>query len=95
MSITNKDIQHIAELARLNLATQEIETFTHQFGNILNYMERLNKIVTDNVLPMNHPSQMINAFRDDRVGPSISTEKALSNAPEKDENAFIVPKVVG
>jgi aspartyl-tRNA(Asn)/glutamyl-tRNA(Gln) amidotransferase subunit C len=95
MQITKKDIQHIAELARLNLATEEIEAFTHQFGNILSYMEILNKVDTDNVSPMSHPSQTINAFRDDIVMPSISTEKALSNAPERDENAFIVPKVVG
>jgi aspartyl-tRNA(Asn)/glutamyl-tRNA(Gln) amidotransferase subunit C len=95
MPITNKDIQHIAELARLNLETEEIETFTHQFGNILSYMERLNKVETDNVSPMSHPSQMINAFRDDKVVQSISTQKALSNAPERDENAFIVPKIVG
>jgi len=95
MPITNKDIQHIAELARLHLATEEIETFTHQFGDILSYMERLNQVRTDNVSPMSHPSQMINAFRDDIVMQSISTENALSNAPENDENAFIVPKVVG
>jgi len=95
MPITNQDIQHIAQLARLHLETKEIETFTHQFGNILSYMERLNKVETESVAPMSHPSQMINAFRDDNVVPSISTEKALSNAPERNENAFIVPKIVG
>jgi aspartyl-tRNA(Asn)/glutamyl-tRNA(Gln) amidotransferase subunit C len=95
MPITKKDIQHIAELARLNLANEEIEAFTHQFGNILSYMERLNHVDTDNVSPMSHPSQMINAFRDDIVMPSISNENALANAPESDENAFIVPKIVG
>jgi len=95
MAITNKDIQHIAELARLNLATEEIEKFTNQFDNILNYMDRLNQVDTNHVSPMSHPSEMINAFRDDIVVPSIPTETALSNAPERDENAFIVPKVVG
>jgi aspartyl-tRNA(Asn)/glutamyl-tRNA(Gln) amidotransferase subunit C len=95
MQITSKDIQHIAELSRLNLANEEIETFTHQFGDILSYMEILNKVDTDNVSPMSHPSQMINAFRDDNVVSSVSTETALSNAPERDESTFIVPKIVG
>jgi aspartyl-tRNA(Asn)/glutamyl-tRNA(Gln) amidotransferase subunit C len=95
MPITKNDIRHIAELARLNLANEEIDTFTNQFGNILSYIERLNKVDTENVSPMSHPSQMINAFRDDIVVTSIPTEIALSNAPERDEYAFIVPKVVG
>jgi len=95
MPITNKDIEHIAELSRLNLANEEIETFTNQFGDILSYMEILNKVDTHNVSPMSHPSQMVNAFRDDIVVPSVSTETALTNAPERDENTFIVPKVVG
>jgi len=95
MPITKKDIRHIAELARLKLADEEIDTFTNQFGNILSYIERLNRVDTENIAPMSHPSQMINAFRDDIVVPSIPTERALSNAPERDENAFIVPKVVG
>ncbi|ETR73764.1 MAG: Aspartyl/glutamyl-tRNA(Asn/Gln) amidotransferase subunit C [Candidatus Magnetoglobus multicellularis str. Araruama] len=95
MAITKKDILHIAELARLNLATDEIETFTNQFGDILSYMERLNQVNTDEVPPLSHPGQMINAFREDLVMQSIPTQLALSNAPNCDESAFIVPKVVG
>ncbi|KPA12751.1 Glu-tRNAGln amidotransferase, C subunit [Candidatus Magnetomorum sp. HK-1] len=94
MAITNVEIQHIAELAKLELEPDEIEEFTNQFGNILSYIERLNQVDTDNILPMTHPIKMVNAFREDEVFSSIPTELALSNAPEKDEHSFIVPKVV-
>jgi aspartyl-tRNA(Asn)/glutamyl-tRNA(Gln) amidotransferase subunit C len=95
MGITKEDILHIAELARLELKPGEIEMFTTQFGNILSYMERLDQVPTDDILPMSHPIEMVNAFRKDEMVSSISAETALSNAPEKDENAFIVPKIVG
>jgi len=95
MAITTEEILHIAELARLELAPQEIEMFTTQFGNILTYMERLEQVPTDHISPMSHPIEMVNAFREDLSMESIPTEIALSNAPEKDENAFIVPKIVG
>ncbi|MBF0450694.1 MAG: Asp-tRNA(Asn)/Glu-tRNA(Gln) amidotransferase subunit GatC [Candidatus Magnetomorum sp.] len=95
MPITKEDIQHIAKLARLELEPQEIDDFTCQFGNILSYIERLDQVNTDNILPMSHPIHMVNAFREDSILPSIPTEVALSNAPEKDEHAFIVPKIVG
>jgi aspartyl-tRNA(Asn)/glutamyl-tRNA(Gln) amidotransferase subunit C len=95
MGVTRKDVEHIAELARLKFSDSEIENFTHQLNEILSYMEKLNQLNTDNIEPLSHPVEGSNVFREDNVKPSIPTDEALKNAPEKDEHFFRVPKVIG
>ena len=58
-------------------------------------MEKLNELDTEKVQPLSHPIEQINVFREDILKPSISQEKALKNAPDKDEQYFKVPKVIG
>jgi aspartyl-tRNA(Asn)/glutamyl-tRNA(Gln) amidotransferase subunit C len=95
MAVTKKDVEHIAELARLKFNEKEIENYTEQLNEILNYVEKLNELDTENVEPLSHPIEGQNVFRNDEVKPSISREKALKNAPDKDETFFKVPKVIG
>ena len=95
MSVTMKDIEKIAELAKLKFSEQELKDFTPQMNEILNYMEKLNELDTENVKPLSHPIEQTNVFREDKLKPSISTEEALKNAPAKDDNHFKVPKVIG
>ncbi|RJP61418.1 MAG: Asp-tRNA(Asn)/Glu-tRNA(Gln) amidotransferase subunit GatC [Ignavibacteriales bacterium] len=94
MSVTRKDVEHIAELARLNFTEKELNDFTPQFNEILNYMDKLNELNTDDVEPLSHPIEGYNVFRDDKVEKSISTEEALKNAPDADDQFFRVPKVI-
>jgi aspartyl-tRNA(Asn)/glutamyl-tRNA(Gln) amidotransferase subunit C len=94
MSITRKDVEHIAELARLTFNEDELENFTHQLNQILDYMEKLNELDTENVEPLSHPVEGSNVFREDELKPSILTYEALKNAPNKDEQFFKVPKVI-
>jgi aspartyl-tRNA(Asn)/glutamyl-tRNA(Gln) amidotransferase subunit C len=95
MSVTIKDVEHIAKLAKLEFSEDEKEKFTHQFNDILNYMEQLNSLDTTNVEPLSQVIELSNVFRDDVVRPSTSTEEALKNAPDKTEEYFKVPKVIG
>jgi aspartyl-tRNA(Asn)/glutamyl-tRNA(Gln) amidotransferase subunit C len=95
MAVTRKDVEHIAELARLKFEDAELDSFTDQLNEILNYMEKLNELNTENVEPLSHPVEGNNVFRDDVEKPSITTEEALKNAPEKDDRFFRVPKVIG
>jgi aspartyl-tRNA(Asn)/glutamyl-tRNA(Gln) amidotransferase subunit C len=94
MSVTRKDVEHIAELARLTFNDTELESFTHQLNQILDYMEKLNELDTENVEPLSHPVEGNNVFRGDELKPSVPTEEALKNAPDKDEQFFKVPKVI-
>ena len=95
MSVTLKDVKHIAELARLEFSGEELESFTHQLNQILEYVEKLNELDTENVEPLSHPVEGNNAFREDELKPSINREEALKNAPDRDEEFFRVPKVIG
>jgi aspartyl-tRNA(Asn)/glutamyl-tRNA(Gln) amidotransferase subunit C len=95
MAVTKKDVEKIAELARLKFSEEELENFTPQMNEILSYMDKLNELDTENVKPLSHPVEQTNVFREDELKPSISTEEALKNAPSKDEHHFKVPKVIG
>lgn len=95
MAVTKKDVEKIAELARLKFTDKELENFTPQMNEILSYMDKLNELDTENINPLSHPVEQTNVFRDDELKPSISTENALKNAPSKDEHHFKVPKVIG
>ena len=94
MSVTRKDVEHIAELARLTFKDEELESFTHQLNDILAYMEQLNEVDTENVEPLSYPIEDSNVFREDICKPSIDREQALKNAPEQDGEFFKVPKVI-
>ena len=95
MAITIKDVEHIAKLAKLEFTDEEKEKFTHQMNQILQYMDQLNLLDTSNVEPLSHVIELSNVFRADEVKPGVSTEEALKNAPEKNEQFFKVPKVIG
>jgi aspartyl-tRNA(Asn)/glutamyl-tRNA(Gln) amidotransferase subunit C len=95
MSVTIKDVEHIAKLARLEFSQEEKEKFTRQFNEILAYMEKLNTLDTSNVQPLSHVIELSNVFREDVAKPGLTTEQALQNAPAKTEKFFKVPKVIG
>jgi len=95
MAVTKKDVEKIAELAKLKFSEDELENFTPQMNEILSYMDKLNELDTENVKPLSHPVEQSNVFRDDEMKTSIPVEDALKNAPSKDEHHFKVPKVIG
>jgi aspartyl-tRNA(Asn)/glutamyl-tRNA(Gln) amidotransferase subunit C len=95
MSVTRKDVEHIAELAKLKFKEEELEKFTDHLNEILAYVEKLNELNTTNVEPLAHPVEGSNVFREDEVKPSLDREEALRNAPDRSELFFKVPKVIG
>ena len=95
MKITQEDIRHVATLARLDLDDAAIEAFYGQLGDILNYMETLNQVNTQEVPPTAHAIDLTNALRDDTPKPHLDRSDALNNAPSQDDGCFIVPKVIG
>lgn len=94
MKMTVADVEHVARLARLELTHDEKELFAGQMGAILGYVEKLKGLNTDGIVPTSHAVPMENAFREDVVKPSIGLEKALANAPDRDDSFFAVPKVI-
>lgn len=94
MKISHEEVRHVAQLARLNLDEATVEQFAGQIGQVLDYIDKLNEVDTTGVKPAS-AVQIVNAFREDDVKPSLPIEKVLANAPQANEREFIVPKVVG
>ncbi len=94
MDISKKEVEYVANLGRLNLLENELDTYTGQLNSILNFVEKLNEIDTSNVKPTSHALDITNAFREDKVHESISNEKALLNAPDSIDGQFKVPAVI-
>lgn len=94
MKITRAEMEHVARLARLALQDDELDRLTGQMDAILGYVEQLNELNTEGIIPTAHAVPMENAFRKDEAKPSIGLEKALKNAPAAAEGAFKVPKVI-
>jgi aspartyl-tRNA(Asn)/glutamyl-tRNA(Gln) amidotransferase subunit C len=94
MSITMKDVEHVANLARLELSEQEKNEFTEQLNAILKYAEKLNELDTDNVEPTSHPVPLSNVMREDVTKPSLPIEKVLLNAPDEEDGQIKVPAVL-
>lgn len=92
--ITKREVEHVARLARLELSDEERETFTKQLNNILTYVEKLNELDTKDVEPTSHVLQIQNIFKEDEIRESLPRERALSNAPDRTDEFYRVPKII-
>lgn len=94
MSISLKDVEHVAKLARLDLTDGEKQKFTEQLNAILKYADQLNELDTDDVEPTSHAMPLSNVLREDKARPSWPIDKVMLNAPEEEDGQFRVPAVL-
>jgi aspartyl-tRNA(Asn)/glutamyl-tRNA(Gln) amidotransferase subunit C len=94
MSVTIKDVEHIAKLAKLKFTDSEKEKLKGELNKVLEYIDRLNELDLSNVAPLESINESENVFREDIVKPGVTKEEALKNAPSKTDNFFKVPKVL-
>ena len=94
MSLTITEVAKVALLARLRVDPHELETFTGQLNSIVDHVAQLQELDTTDVEPFTHGIEVRNVFRDDVRGPSLDREKALANAPERNQVGFLVPAVL-
>ncbi|QJC51213.1 Asp-tRNA(Asn)/Glu-tRNA(Gln) amidotransferase subunit GatC [Paenibacillus albicereus] len=94
MSIDAKAVEHVANLARLELSEAEKEQFAGQLSAILKYAEKLDELDTDGIEPTSHVLPVTNVMREDEVRESVSNETALRNAPDDEDGQFKVPAVL-
>jgi aspartyl-tRNA(Asn)/glutamyl-tRNA(Gln) amidotransferase subunit C len=88
------NLDHVANLARINLTAEEKTRFASQLGDVLTYIAQLNEVNVDGVEPTAHAFPVVNVWADDVPEAGLSVEEALRNAPAKRDNMFVVPKVV-
>ena len=88
------DVKYVAELARLELSEEEQAVFQPQLEGIVKYVEKISEVDIEGVPPMMHGKEIVNAFREDVVRPSLDKEIALANAPKRVDDEFLLPKIV-
>ena len=94
MKISSQQVEKVAQLARLDIAEDQVDQIAEQLAAILDYVEKLNEVDTQDVPPTAHAIDVTNAFREDKVRDHLANEIALANAPAKEEGGFVVPKVI-
>ena len=95
MAVTIQDVDNMAGLAKLAFSEEEKIKFVEQFNQILQYMQKLNELDTEDVQPTNNVLDVNNVVRSDSVKTWLTQDEALANAPKSNHGFFSVPKVIG
>ena len=93
--ISRDEVVHVADLARLALSDEEIETFTSQLVTVLAHAAEIGKLDTQGVRPTAHPLPVVNILRPDDVVAGLDRDEVLAQAPAVDDHRFRVPPVLG
>ena len=88
-------VRHIGVLSRIELTERQVEVFSPQLAGILGHFDKLQQLDTEQVEPLVHPVEIHNVLADDEPGPSLAPQQALANAPARDGDFFMVPKLIG
>ena len=94
-AISTDQVAHVARLARIELAPDEIEHYTGHLGRILEHARELEDLDLAEVPPLAHPYPLRNVFRDDVAGRTIDRDEVLDQAPAASDGQFEVPPVLG
>lgn len=94
MEIGKDLIQHIANLSMLNLSDEEVEKYTKDMEQIVEFANSINNVDTTSVQESNFVSDAKNVFREDVIKPSFDKDELLSNAPSSNGEAYSIPNVM-
>jgi aspartyl-tRNA(Asn)/glutamyl-tRNA(Gln) amidotransferase subunit C len=94
MALKPEEVRWVAHLARLECTPEEIELFTSQLSQIVEYVNQLQQVNTEGVEPLSHCLPLHNVFREDEAGSSLSVDEALANAPARKGDFYSVPAVL-
>ena len=93
--ISRDDVAHVAQLARLAVGADELDTFTAQLGAILDHAADVEALDLADVEPTSHPFDLSDVVRPDEPGPTLSPDEALAAAPAAEDGRFRVPTILG
>ncbi len=94
MSLTRSEVEKIAHLARLQIRDDEIPGLVDNLSRIIDFVDQLQAVDTEHVVPMAHPLDMAQRLRPDRVTESDQRERYQANAPRVESGLYLVPKVI-
>jgi aspartyl-tRNA(Asn)/glutamyl-tRNA(Gln) amidotransferase subunit C len=93
--MTPDAVRHLAGLARIALSDDEVTRLAGELGAIVEAVEAVQSVATEDVPPTSHPVPLGNVLRDDVVGQTLTTEEALAGAPDHDGTRFRVTAILG
>ncbi len=93
--ITQEQVAHLANLARIALTPQEIESLTSELASIVDNVAKVSEVATADVPATSHPIPLQNVCRDDVPGNTLTPEQALAGAPDHDGSRFRVTAILG
>ena len=94
MSLDKEKIKHVAKLARISVDDEKVNSLTKDLNSIFKFIEKLNELDTDKVEPLTSILNQSLRFRKDKINDGKIRERILKNSPRKNEEFFVVPKVV-
>ncbi len=94
MSLPKKEVEKIANLARIALTELEIETYTQQLSAILAFVEQMNAVDTTGIIPMAHPLDAVARLREDVVSETNQRDNFQAIAPQVKNGLYLVPQVI-
>lgn len=94
MAITRETVEYVANLSRIELKAEELDKLSGQLKGILDFIDKLSKIDIEKIEPTSHILALKNILRQDSPGESLPVNRTLENAPRKQDNFFVVPKVI-
>lgn len=93
-AISREDVAHLAQLAHIQMSDAELDKMTGELGVIVESIASVSEAASIDVPATSHPIPLTNVFREDIVGPTLSAEEALMNAPDSVDTRFKVPAIL-
>ena len=94
MSINLKTIKHISKLSRISVDEQKAEKLAVDLNSIFKFIEKLNELKTENVVPLTSVAETTLKLRSDEIKSEDIRKQILKNSPQDNEDYFVVPKVI-
>lgn len=94
MALDPQTVYRISRLARIRIDDSEVERYAAELSSILDFVDQMNKIDTDNVAPLSHPQDRVLRLREDKVTETNQREYLQATAPVTEDGLYLVPKVI-
>lgn len=93
--ISREDVAHLAELARIDVSSDELDHLSSELQVVLKSVKKVQEVASDDLPAMSHPLPVVNVFRQDEKRAGLSPEEALAEAPASEQQRFLVPRILG
>lgn len=92
--ITKEEVAHVGWLSRIDIRESEAEDYAEKLNSVLDYFSQLDEVDTENILPTYHVANVINVFREDKIGTSMTQDEVLINTEHEKDGNFKAPKIM-